>query len=131
MSLPHTTRTLRFSHKRLRISVLPVPPVPAMLKQLVRRVELEVSGSQGDAPPKQHRDGAVQSFFRDIATLWRHPVYVFTVLGSTVYTGELPQSSKLPFHASCSCINKVCTSHAHALPVLRVDPVTPPCSCKD
>ena len=37
----------------------------------------------------------MKSFFRDIATLWRHPVYVFTVLGSSVYTGVIGAYSYL------------------------------------
>lgn len=48
-------------------------------------------GAEGRKESLSHKmKGAVQELAEDVATLCKHPVYLSTVAGQTLYTGQLP-----------------------------------------
>ncbi len=54
--------------------------------------------------------GKVASLADDLATLWRHPVYTVSVVGTAVYTGQPPAPLQQcrSCRNSCRCIMSLC-----------------------
>ena len=64
-------------------------------------------GAEGRKESLSHKmKGAVQELAEDVATLCKHPVYLSTVAGQTLYTGQLPcpqAPSELPLLTCKAC----------------------------
>ena len=90
--------------------------------------EKRQEGAEGRRESMSHKvKGAVQELAEDVATLCKHPVYLSTVAGQTLYTGQLPcpqAPSGLPL---LTC--RACAAGEPIMTVCRTLPVAGMCSC--
>lgn len=63
--------------------------LPADLKFLCGYAEVDNQDHEAQSQEKGSKVGPVLAFGQDLVTLGKHPVYVLSVLGSTMYVGKL------------------------------------------
>ena len=76
---------------------------------MTRRYEIGLAGNDPQESDVSKAGQTVRSFGKDLKTLIKHPVYVFAVLGSAVYTGILAWHSLpyLPRGLPCSVSDRL------------------------